>query len=164
MMHILEKIREWFEGEPESEHKELYNQGQQQYKSQSVPVDVQAQETEIRLQAIPVSVDGIIPVWSLPSKIQVFKTTGIYGTVPQPLINGSYKIKRLTLIAPFWGFSVGTEEDMKQPGYGYAAVLPEGFPTIIEGLTEDLWFAQSQASITANQEAPLSYIVEYWAD
>lgn len=164
MMHILERIKEWFEGEPEPELKKLPNVGQAEYKSQTAPVDVQAQETEKRLRAIPVEVDGIIPVWNLPSKIQIFKSSGIYGSTPQLLLNGSYKIKRLTLITPYWGYYVGTEEDMKQPGYGYAASLPQGFPTVIEGLTEDIWFAQSAASVSANGEAPLSYIAEYWAD
>lgn len=163
-MGILEKIKCWFEGEPEAPEKPLPNQGQAQYKSQSVPVDVQAQETEIQLKAIPVDIDGIVPVWSLPSKVQVFRASGIYGSVPNPLISGDYKIKRVTFMAPFFGYYIGPEEDMKRPNYGDCPALPQGFPVVIEGLTQDLWFAQSQASITANQEAPLSYIVEYWAD
>lgn len=163
-MGILDKIKSWFEGEPQPEPKKLPNMGQAEYKSQSAPIDVQAQETELRLKAIPVDIDGIVPVWNLPSKVQVFRASGIYGTTPTLLINGSYKIKRVTFMAPYFGYYVGTEQQLKSPAYGDAPALPQGFPVVIEGLTQDLWFAQSQASITANQEAPLSYIVEYWAD
>ena len=165
-MNILEKIKNWFEGDKDQTPPSipLPNQGQMTFKSQSVPVETQAQETPRTLSPIPVDVAGIVPVWSMPSKIQTLKVTGNYGSTPEILINGSYKIKRVIMWAPYWGYYVGHEQDMKAPGYGYACSLPTGFPIVMEGCTEDLYFAQSAASISANTSAPMNVIVEYWAD
>lgn len=166
MVGILEKVREWFEGGKAEDHVPLPNQGQMRYESQTAPVDVQAQEVPIELQTIPVAIDGIVPTWDLPTKFQVFKTSAIVGNTPSLLIDGNYKLKRITIHSLYTGFYIGTETQVKSQ----SANGPDGFllptdrNTVISGLNEDLWFIQSAISVEQNQPQPIYYIAEYWAN
>ena len=171
-MNILERIKEWFEGEPQEAPVHLPNTGQQEYNSQTAPVDVQAQVTEMRLQAIPVSVDGIVPTWQMPNKHVIVKQSPFATVGAQDLFDGDYKIKRITMwvngiTGGSTGVYVGTKEDLANAAQGgsiWGAELPIFFPVSIEGLNKGLSFCQTQASITANGALQISYIVERWAD
>ena len=166
-MGVLEKIKDWFEGKPGHEDSApLANVGQHSYYRETAPIEVEAQVTPVQLQPIPVDVDGIVPVWDLPTKFQVFKTSTINGTTPAILIDGNYKLKRITIHSLYTGFYIGTETQLKSQ----SANGPDGFllPTdrdlVITGLTEDLWFVQSAVSVEQNQAQPIYYIAEYWAN
>lgn len=168
MSSIIDAVKDFFgvgkDDKPEKPPLPMPKAGQDSYKSQATPVAVQHQEVSTKLSPIPVEVGGIVPVWNLPSKIQTIKQSGTYGVAPNVLINGSYKIKRVLMWATVSGLYVGTEQDIKSNGFGYAVTLPANVPIELTGLTEDLWFAQSQASVTANQAQPIYYAVEYWLD
>jgi hypothetical protein len=170
-MNILEKIREWFEGPKENElSKPLPNVGQQAYHSQTADVDVQAQVQPIELNPIPVDVCGIVPVWSMPSKHQIFKQSSQGSTRAQALLDADYKWKRVTL----WvtgvvagqvqsGVFIGNDGDLNGNSV-WGAQLPIDKPVVIEGLHAALHFMQTQASITANGALSINYIAERWAD
>ena len=174
-MNILKTIEEWFKGKSEDpEPLPKYNTGQHRYESQTAPVEVQAQVEPKGLNPIPVDVCGIIPTWKLPNKRQVIKQTSMYNGQPTTIMDGDYKIGRVTL----WvtgiaagqvasGVYIGHAQDL---GTGVltnsvqGAQLPIDKPVVIDGLTEKLSFVQSAASVSANGNLAVNFIAERWAD
>lgn len=165
-MNVMESIREFFLG-PRQEPEPTYpKQGQGEYYQGTETTAVEAQVTPKELNPIPVDVAGIVPVWALPTKKQEIRQSNVNGIVPAILVEGHYKVKRVVMWAFVGGLFVGRETDIKTTSAAgpQGVQLPQGFPVVMEGCTEKLWYVQNQASVTANGAQPIHYVVEYWAD
>lgn len=173
-MSILKTIEDWFKPKDDKATEILPNQPQEQLKVPTAPVEVLRQVTPVKLTSIPVEVDGIVPVWRMPSKKQIFKQTAQGQITPQDFLDGDYKFSRVTMWVTGFvagqvasGVFIGTKSDLTTGPTGgsiWGAQLPMNTPIVVEGLNEPLNFVQTQASITANGAMSIYYIAERWAD
>lgn len=175
-MNILEKVKEWFEGKDNATAPEppKANVGQHQYHGQTADTETQAQVTNAQLNAIPVDVSGIVPVWKMPSKHQIVKQSQQGAIRPADFLDGDYKWARVTM----WvtgvvagqvatGVFVGTAADLAGGATGasiWGAQLPVDKVVVMEGVHTKLSFIQTAASIAANGALSINYIAERWAD
>lgn len=173
-MSILKTIEDWFKPKADKGDELLPNQPQEELKVPTASVEVLRQVTPVKLNSIPVEVDGIVPVWKMPSKQQIFKQSATGTITPQDFLDGDYKYSRITM----WvtgivagqvstGVYIGKKSDLSSGPMGssvWGAQLPIDKPVVIEGVNTQLNFIQTQASITANGALSINYVAERWAD
>jgi hypothetical protein len=127
------------------------------------PADVE--QRDVDLIAIPVKVENIVSVRTLPAKRGSLDTFYPSNVVPAPIQGKDPRIKRLIIQATVQNCWVGPQESIKAlagAGTGTQGVgcylLVSGIPVVWEGIDFDIW------AVAATAGSIVSVRREYWPD
>lgn len=110
---------------------------------------------------LPVKIEGVVPVWSLPAKygsmdskiMDVNRVNMVHVTDPDP------RVKRL-IISATGGAWLGTLEKINAVNGPYGFYLPANVVVVFEGISESMFAMAADNTPTPH----ISWRQEFWAD